>query len=186
MIIKVKLTDMFSADPKIKYACAKNVLALAGENPERLYGDLEFFVSMLDNQNNILRWTAIDVIGALARVDRDNVLPSILNKIIELLNTGNMITANHAIAALADIAVSRPELQAQITGELLNVEHYEYDSVECRNIALGKVILAVGKYFTELQDKKPALEFIIRQTRNTRIATRKKAEQFLHKYNARN
>jgi len=102
------------------------------------------------------------------------------------LNTGNMITANHAINALTDIALAKPEYQAEITKELLKVEHYSYDTAECRNICIGKVILAIGKYFDDLKDKEATLDFVRRQTKNTRNATRKKAEQFLRKYKRQN
>jgi hypothetical protein len=124
----------------------------------------------------------MDVIGALAGVDRDGAVVKLLDRMAGLLNAGNMITANHAIAALGAIARARPEYQARITGELLKVEHYSYDTAECRNIALGQVLLALGTYFTGLADKKAALAFVERQTANTRPATRKKAEHFLKKH----
>jgi len=64
----------------------------------------------------------------------------------------------------------------------LKIEHYNYETDECRNIALGKVILAIGSYFDRLKDKKIVIEFVEQQTKNTRNATKKKAEKFLRKY----
>ena len=185
-MVKINLTDLFSEDPKIKYTCSKNLLALAKENPAELYPDLEFFVKLLDNENRILKWTAIDVIGSLARADKARAIDKLMGRIIRLLNTGNMITANHAIVALTDIALARPEYQATVTDELLKVEHYNYETDECRNIAIGKVILAISTYFASLEDKEATLKFVKRQTGNTRNATRKKAEQFLKRYNCQN
>jgi hypothetical protein len=178
----INLQDLLSDNPKVKYPCSKKVLSLAGEDPAALYPDLPFFVTLLDHPNRIIKWTAIDVIGALAGVDRDGTVIKLLDRIAGLLNAGNMITANHAIAALGAFALARPEYQARITAELLKVEHYSYDTVECRNIALGQVVLALGTYFTRLADKKAALAFVERHTANTRPATRKKAEQFLKKH----
>jgi hypothetical protein len=183
---KINLTDLLSADPKIKYACSKNLLVLAHENPAELYPELDFFVKLLDNENKIIKWTAMDVIGALARVDGTKKIDKLMSRLFGLLNTGNMITAHHAIAALTDIALAKPEYQAAITDELLKVEHYDYDTGECRNISIGKVILAISTYFTGLEDKEATLEFVKRQTENTRNATRKKATQFLKKYNQQN
>ena len=97
------------------------------------------------------------------------------------MNAGKLITANNATMALAAVAIAKPQYQKQITEELLKVEHYEYDTDECRNIAIGKVIEAIGSYSTQLQDKKAVIEFARRQTKNTRNATRKKAERFLKK-----
>jgi hypothetical protein len=179
---KINLTDLFSEDPKIKYTCSKNLLALAKDNPAELYPDLEFFVKLLDNENKILKWTAIDVIGSLVRADKARAVGKLMGRIVRLLNTGNMITAHHAITALTDIALARPEYQAAITDELLKVEHYNYDTDECRNITIGKVILAISTYFARLEDQEATLEVVKRQTKNSRNATRKKAEQFLKRY----
>ena len=105
-----------------------------------------------------------------------------MGKLFGLLNAGNLITANHAIAALSDIALVKHEHRAKITDELLRVEHYNYETDECRNIAIGKATLAISTYFDKLEDKERTIEFVRRQTKNTRNATRKKAEQFLKKY----
>jgi hypothetical protein len=180
------LADLMSDDPKIKYACAKGLLALAGEDPAALYPELAFFQKLLDSENKILKWTALDIIGALARVDKAGAVDKLMGKITALLDSGNMITANHAIKALTDIALAKPEYLAAVTDELLKVEHYDYDTGECRNIAIGKVILAIDTYFPRLENKGAVLEFARRQTRNTRPATGKKAEQFLKKHHRQN
>ena len=180
---KPDIKDLLSEKARIKYACARKLITFARENPVELYPDLGFFVQLLDSDNKIIRWTAIDVIGALARADNGRKIDNILDRIIGLLNTGNMITANHAAAALSDIALAKPEYLPGITGELLKVEHYDYDTDECRNIVIGKVILALSKFSDKLDTNKAVLEFISRQTKNTRNATAKKAEQFLRKIN---
>ncbi len=180
---KPDINDLLSDKPRIKYTCAKKLIALARENPVELYPDLDFFIGLLDSDNKIIKWTAIDIIGALARADNGRKIDNILDRIIGLLNTGNMITANHAVSALADIALVKQEYLPRITGELLKVEHYDYDTDECRNIVIGKVILALSKFSYKLEDNKAVLEFISRQTKNTRNATAKKAGQFLRKIN---
>ncbi len=183
---KLNLEDLFSKDPKVKYGYAKELLAVAKEKPEELYPNLDFFVKLLGSENKILKWTAIDIVGALAKIDNAKIIDKLMGKLFGLLNAGNLITANHAIAALADIALIKPEHQAKITNELLRVEHYNYDTDECRNIAAGKVILAISTYFDQLENKEELIEFVRRQTKNSRNATRKKAEQFLRKYKLQN
>jgi hypothetical protein len=179
---KPDFTDLLAEDPKIKYSCAKNILAFARENPAGVYPDLKFFAKLLDSENKILKWTAIDIMWALAKVDDLKTIDRLIESLFGLLHTGNMITANHAINALADIASAKPEYQEEITKELLKVERYSYDMAECRNICIGKVILAIDRYFGEMEDKEATLEFVKRQTKNTRNATGKKAEKFLTKY----
>ena len=183
---KLELDKLLAKDPKVKYGYAKELLVVAKQNPAELYPDLEFFVKLLDDENRILKWTAIDIIGALSRVDSVKTIDKLMSKLFGLLSAGNLITANHAIAALADIALAKPEHQVEITNELLMVEHYNYDTDECRNIVIGKVILAISMYFNALDDKEAVIEFTRRQTKNTRNATRKKAEQFLRRYKLQN
>ncbi len=181
---KINFSDLLSENPRIKYNCAKNLLALAQNNPAKLYPRFDFFVKLLDSDNKILQWIAIDIIGKLSKVDKAKKIDKLLKKLFGLLNTGTMITAAHAITALTDIALTKPEYQKLITDELLKVEHYNYDTIECRNIALGKVILAIGAFYNQLKDKKAIVEFSSRQTKNTRNATKKKAAALLKKLQA--
>ena len=178
---KLNLNDLFSEEARTKYSGAKRLIALSREDPAELYPHLDFFVKLLDSENRIIRWTAIDIIEALAAVDSEGKIDTLLGRIIGFLDTGNMITANHAISALTDIALAKPEHGRKITNELLKVEHYNYETDECRNIALGKVILALGKLPRNPEDEETILRFVGRQTANTRNATAKKAAQFLRK-----
>ncbi len=176
---KVNLADLSSSDAKIRYGCARNLLTVAKHNPTELYPNIARFVELLNGANKIIKWTAIDIIGLLSQVDKEKKVDKLLGRLFELLSDGNMITANHAIAALANIALTKHEFQKEITAELLKVEQYDYETNECRNIALGKVILAISQYFRQLEDKSAVIDFVKRQTGNTRNATKKKAERFL-------
>ncbi len=179
---KLDLADLASTDTKVKYACVKAVLATAAARPAELYPHLGSFIRMLENDNRIFRWTAIDVVGAMGRVDKIKAVDELIDHLVAMLDTGNMITANHAISALADIARARPEHRPQITAEILKVERCRYETDECRNIAMGKAIVAIDSYFADLPDRQPTLDFVGRQVGNSRPATAKKAAQFLSKH----
>lgn len=173
--------DLSSDDPKIKYACAKRLTVLAAKDPNKLYPRLEFFMEMLDHENQILKWTAIDVVGHLAESDKIKNLDRILKRLFGFLNAGKLITAGHAITALAGIAKAKPKYQRKIMDELLKVERYKYDTEECRNIVIGIAIKAIGPFFAELKAKKTVIDFVKRQLKNRRHATQIKAERFLKK-----
>ena len=182
---EIDLADLQSNSAQVKYCCANNLIAIAKENPARIYPHIDTFVKLLDGDNNVLKWTAIIIIGNLARVDKEKKVDRLIGKLVGFLNAGKLITANNATMALAGIAIAKPQYRKEITEELLKVEHYDYDTDECRNIAMGKVIEAIGSYSSQLKDKKAVIEFARRQTKNTRNATRKKAERFLKKANQR-
>ncbi len=177
------LKDLSSSDPKIKYGSAKQLVATAKEDPGRLRPHIDFFVKLLDSENQILKWTAIDIVGHLIKADKEKRADRLLNRVYGFLSCGKLITAAHAVSALSEIARARPGFRTRITDELMKVEGYEYDTAECRNIAIGHVILALGSFYDNLgvKEKQTAREFVIRQVKNKRRATGKKAEKFFKK-----
>lgn len=178
---KINLNNLLSDDPKVKYDSAKKVIAISKKYPVGLYQNFDFFRKLLDSENNIIKWTAIQTIGYLSRVDKKKKVDKLLPRLIKFLNGGKMITANNTILGLSEIASHKPEYQDKIIDELLKVENYNYETVECRNIALGKVILALGKFKDQIKNKKEVLNFLERQTGNTRSATKKKVCELLGK-----
>ena len=179
------LTEIFEGlsakEARVKYGCAKTLLIIASKDPAVLYPYIDFFAQLLEHDNRILKWTAIDIIGCLAQIDKGQDIDRLTQKLYELLACGNLITANHAISALAKVATAKTYLQAKITTELLAVEGYVYETGECHKIALGKVIIALDSYTNDVSNRIEISEFVKRQTTNTRNATRKKAEEFLKK-----
>ncbi len=174
--------ELSSSDPKTKYGAAKAILGQAKTDPASLYPHAKFFEDLLECDNNILKWTAIDVVGSLAAVDTEARIAKNTGRLVSFLSAGKMITANHAIAALARFAQAYPRRREAITGELMKVERCEYDTEECRNIALGNVVLALDSYFDDIRDKQGVVAFVERQTANSRNATAKKARAFLKKH----
>ena len=175
----VDLDDLNSSDPGVKYGCAKNLITLSKNDPAKLFPWLPFFVKLLDSENRILKWTAIDVIGNVFRFVPASESDNLLGKLCGFLNSGNMITANHAVAALGEIALVKPERASDIITALLKVEKYSYETDECRNIAVGKVILVLQAIYKIQRLNGKTIQFVERQAANARPATRKKAEQFL-------
>ena len=92
-----------------------------------------------------------------------------------------MITAANVIQGGARIARAKPQLADRIATEVLKVSRGRYQTAECRNIAIGHAILALGEILDLLAQPEPVIGFVRRQLRNKRPATRKKAEQFLKK-----
>lgn len=181
-ITKKQLAELSSDNPRTKYRRAKNLVTVAQKEPRQLAPHLRFFVKLLDSENNILKWIAIDVIGYLASVFKKNRVEQFIEILVDFLRGGKLIAANHATAALSHVALAKPEYQDRITRELLNVQHYAYETEECHNIVLGKVVEAFGSYSGRLNHNNEMLAFVRRQTENSRSATRKKAEKLLKKF----
>ena len=175
------LNDLFSDVPKVKYGCAKKLRSLAVENPKELYPSFDFFVELLDSDNKIIKWTALDIIGFLSFVDSAKKIDSILDEIIGFLSAGNLITANHATESLINICIAKPHFSEKIIDNLIKIDRYTFDTDECRNIAIGKVILGLDLLLDKIKNNPDVLDFVQRGTYNSRNATKKKAEKLLKK-----
>jgi len=185
---RLNLRDLQSDNPEIKYHCAKQAIALSAKNPAALYPKLDTFVKLLNGDNNVLKWVAIIIIGNLASVDKQNKINKLLPRLIGFLQEKSMITTNNTIRALGQIAASKPKYQAKIFPALLSVQKAKYYnkgvlSPECRNIALGKVIDVFAEFKDALAGWPEIVDFIKRQTKNTRPSVKKRAEKLLRLYN---
>ncbi len=175
------LTGIYSTNSRIKFESAKVLRMISGRNPEMLYSRMDFFVNLLDNENNILKWNAMDIIANLTRVDSQNEFNKLFKKFFGYLYEGSLITAGHVVDNSGKIALSKPELQDEITKELLKVEKIPLPTEECRNILIGKTIKAFQVYYDKIKDKNEVISFVKRQLNNPRNATKAKAEKFLKK-----
>jgi hypothetical protein len=168
---------------RIKYGCAKILRLLSEKKPEVLYPRFDFFVGLLDSENNFIKWDAIHVLGNLAAADSESKFEKILDRYLAPIPGPVLITAANVIGRAAKIALAKPALTEKITRELLTVEKARYQTDECRNVALGQTIDSFNQFFNQIEDKEPVIALVQRQLKNTRNATRKKAEKFLKKWN---
>ena len=171
----MNLDDFLSTNPRIKYACAKQSIIVSQDKPDQLYPDIDFFIKLLDSPNNIIKWTAIRVIGNLSRADREDKVSFILPRMLDFLRSGKLITVNNTILALTEIAKSKPEHSDRIMDELLKIEDFRLETTECTNIAVGKTLIAFDRLKGLIKDKRKIIPFIEKQKNNPRNATRKKA-----------
>ncbi len=176
------LKGMDSEEARVRYGCAKVIRIISEKEPSLLYPVINLFIEMLDNENNIFKWEGIHVIGNLAKVDSEDKINKIFKKYFNPISGPTLITAGNIVGGAAKIAQAKPELREKITKELLKVEKATYQTDECRNIALGQVINAYDNFFEEIENKDAVVALIKRQLKNSRNATRKKAEKFLKRH----
>lgn len=183
---KIQISDIIkelsSERPRVKYKSAKILSLLSAEQPEMLYPFFDFFVKLLDNNNNILKWNAIDIIANLVPIDYVGSFNRVFDKLFRLFNEGNLITSAHVVENSAKIIKAKPDLESEITRKLLLIAQIPLPTEECRSIIYGKTIKAFSDYFNLIGNKKMVFKFVKDRTGDTRPATRKKAEQFIKKY----
>ena len=172
------LKGISSPIPRVKFDCAKTLSILSDRRPEMLYPEFEFFAGLLDSDNKIIKWNAIDVLANLTRVDDKERFEKLFSKYYGFLTDDVMISAAHVIDNSGRIARAKPQLAGKITDELLKAEGTERKP-ECRNILLGKAISAFQDYFDLIEKRDEVMSLARRQLSNTRNATKMKAQDFL-------
>jgi HEAT repeat protein len=176
------LVDCLEARPaRVKYGAAKTLRLLANKAPDLVYPWFDFFVQQLDSENNVFRWNAMRVLAALAPADADNRIERVLDKYLSVIPGPRMITAGNAIAGAAEIAVAKPHLANQVARAILGVRDAVYKTDECRNVAIGHAIVALGRFYEIISDKQAVIAFVRAQQENPRSGTRRKAQEFLRK-----
>ncbi len=171
-----------SKTARIKFGSEKVLRLISEKQPEILYPHFDFFVTLLDHENNFLKWGAIITIANLTAADAEGKFEKIFDKYFAPIPGPALIPAGNVIGSAAKIALAKPHLTDRIAKEILKVEKAKYQTTECRNIALGHAIKSFDQFFDRITDKEPAIKLIRKQLNNTRNATRKKAEKFLQKH----
>lgn len=176
----VKLVEgLGNKQARVKYGCEKVLRMVSERKPEILYPHFDLFVRLLDGDNTFLKWGSIHILANLAAVDIERKFDRIFDRYFAPIPGPSLIPAANTIGGAAKIALAKPELIARITRELLKVEKAEYQTTECLNVALGQVINSFEMFFDQVEDKAPVISLVKRQLKNTRSATRKKAEAFI-------
>ncbi len=157
---------------------------MAEDSPELLYPRFDFFLVQLDNPNSILRWNAMRALASLAPADRAGKLEAALDKYLSPIPGPQMIGAATAIHGAAAIALAKPHLAERLARAILAVRRAHYERDECRNVAIGHAILALGRFYHLIGDKPAVLRFARAQRDNPRPATAAKARAFLTKHGA--
>ena len=168
----------------LRFKGAKVLRIISEKSPVLLYPHFDFFAALLDSDNSIIRWNAMDIIGNLTLVDSESRFEPLFEKFVASLDEGSLITAGHVVASADKIARSKPHLESRITADLLRVNDIPLPTDECRRIMAGHTITVFDKYFDCASDKAGIRDFVSGYLDCSRNSTRKKAEAFLKKHGA--
>jgi hypothetical protein len=186
-LLPVLLHGTSSPKASVRYGCAKVLMDLSEEYPEKLYPYMDAFIELLDSKYRILTWNAMAIIANLAQVDKKQKFDAIFDRYYSFLNNEYMVTVANAVGNSGKIALSKPYLVPKITTELLKVENISVTphlTEECKRVIAEKAVGTFDLFFDKLgeREKKKVLSFVERQTDSSRITLRAKAEDFLKKW----
>jgi hypothetical protein len=184
-LLPTVLNGVSSSKAAIRYGCAKVLMDLSEEHPEKLYPHMDFFVNLLGSKYRILTWNAMAIIANLAKVDEDKKFDAILGKYYSFLNDAYMVTVANVVGNSAKIALAKPYLAQKITEELLKVENISttpHLTEECKRVIAEQAIKSFALFFSEIEQKETVISFVARHRYSPRKTLRKAAEEFLTKF----
>lgn len=181
-LIPILLQGFDSDKTPLKFTSARILVAVSTQYPNIIYPYFTFFRKQLCNPNNILKWNAMGVLAQLTKVDRRKKFDALFKQYFGMLSEGSIIAASTVVKNVPVIVKNKPYLERKITQAILNIDALPLPTAECRNIVKGHVIMALDQYFPLVKQKAKVLKFIKKEVKNKRAATRKKAEDFLKKW----
>ena len=186
-LLPLVIDGVSSSKAAIRYGCAKVLMDLSAEHPEKLYPNMDFFVSLLDSKYRILVWNALAAIANLCAVDMDKKFDAVFDKYYGFLNDEYMVTVANVVGNSPKIALAKPYLVPKITDRLLRVDKIAttpHLTEECRKVIAEQAIKAFNQFFDRMdaERKTKVISFVKNHSDSSRLSLRKEAELFLRRW----
>jgi predicted house-cleaning noncanonical NTP pyrophosphatase (MazG superfamily) len=184
-LLPTLLSGVSSPKATVRYGCAKILMDLSAEYPDKLYPHMDAFVALLDSKYRILTWNAMAIIANLSRVDKENKFDAIFDKYYSFLNDEYLVTVANAVGNSGKIALAKPYLIPKITEKLLTVENVALTphlTEECKRVIAEQAVETFDLFFDKVTQKAKVFAFVERQLNSSRKTLKLKAENFLKKW----
>jgi hypothetical protein len=183
-LIPILIEGVASSKASVRYSCASALVDLSEKYPEKLYPQMDFFVSLLDSKHRILVWNAMAAIANLCAVDVDKNFDATFDKYYEFLGDEYMVTVANVVGNSSRIAQAKPYLVSRITAELLRVDEISTSphlTEECKKVIAEHAVKSFDELFNLIAAKEKAkvLSFVKKHADSSRVSLRKEAERFL-------
>jgi len=184
-LIPFLLKGVGSSKAAVRYGCAKVLMDLSEEHPEKLYPYFDSFINLLESKYRILTWNALAIIANLTPVDADKKFDVIFDKYYSFLDNDYMVTVANVVGNSGKIALAKPYLIPKITDELLKVQDISTSphlSEECKRVIAQHTIETLDLFFDRIDQKKQVISFVKVHLDSPRKKLRTAAENFLKKW----
>ena len=184
-LIPFLLDGVGSSTAAVRYGCAKVLMDLSEEHPEKLYPYFDSFINLLDSKYRILTWNAFAIIANLTQVDTDKKFDAIFDKYYSFLENDYMVTVANVVGNSGKIALAKPYLITKITDELLKVQDIctsPHLTEECKRVIAQHAIKTLDLFFDRIDQKERVISFVKVHLDSSRKKLRTAAENFLKKW----
>lgn len=179
------LNGISSSKPAIRYNCAKVLMNLSKEEPDKLYSHMDFFIKMLDSEYSILTWNAIITLANLTKVNSEKKFDLIFDKYYNFLDDEYMVTVANVVGNSGKIALAKPYLTQKITDKLLKVENISIKphlSKEFKRVIPQHAIKTFDIFFPQIEQKNKVISFVKKHLDNPRESLQMESKKFSAKW----
>ena len=177
--IKKLIQELQSDNDKHRYKSFRILLPLSENKPEKLYPFWDIFVTLLKKGEVSNKHYAINLIGNLVKVDKQNKFEEIFDLFYKHLRHESPVVSPHIAGNSGKIVNAKPQLEEKITKKLLDSKIIE--KTRYPDLMNSYVIQAFDEYFDKIKNKDKILNFVEAQLNSTSPKTKKAAKQFLLK-----
>jgi hypothetical protein len=174
------LDGVLSKNDKVRQRSFQALNFLSEKHPERIYGKWNFFADLIRKGNSFHKYIAIWIIANLTKADTENKFEKLFDEYYGLLGDKSVIPAAHVAAKSGIIALAKPKLEAEITNRLLDIDNTVQRH---KDLVKASAIEAFNTYFEKSKDQAKIIGFVKAQLDCESPKTRKKAKEFLEKWN---
>ena len=184
-LIPLLLKGVEHSKAAVRYGCAKVLMDLSEEHPEKLYPYFDSFIELLDSKYRILTWNALAIVANLTRVYTDNKFDPIFDKYYSFLDDDYMVTVANVVGNSGKIAHAKPYFIPKITDELLKAQDISttpHLTEECKRVIAQHTIKTLDLFFDRIDQKERVISFVKLHLDSPRKKLRTAAEKFLKKW----
>ena len=178
-VLQELLNGVLSKNDVVRQSSFQTLNLLSERYPERIYCKWDFFAELIRRGNSFHKYIAIWIIANLAKADPENKFETLFDDYYGLLGDKSVIPAAHVAAKSGKIALAKPELQAEITNRLLDLDNTVQKH---KDLVKASAIEAFDAYFEQSKDQTRIIEFVEAQLNCESPKTRKIAKEFLEKW----
>jgi len=179
-VLQELLEGVLSKKDAVRQKSFQALTFLSEKHPEGLYGEWDFFADLIHRGNAFHKYIAIYIIANLTKADSENKFEKIFDAYYGLLGDKSVIPPAHVAVNSGKIALAKPELQAEITNRLLDIDATVQRH---KDLVKASAIEAFEAYFEKSQDQARIIAFVKAQLNCESPKTREKAKAFLKKWN---
>jgi hypothetical protein len=107
--------------PGVRSDAIKVVYELTDRRPDLMVGKVKDFIRLLDHKDNRLRWGAMSALSAMSKF-KPELLASHLVRIVDAMEEGTVITRDHGIYILSEVAGTKKHHAAAMELMLEQIE----------------------------------------------------------------